>query len=246
MKKVNICILLLAWGVNMHADPVAEGLLLDNQKLKQAQAEKLREMAKLQDETKQLKLERENQEMTILQMESVLANIKDSAVPAINPPAAKIKTATTLLAMKFLDASEFNGRRLNPEWAVVTPAPDGVNALKIEVNNLEKQKNTCVGILLPLEKIAGKKLICSVMVKGENISPGKGAADSSKFMLMISQANKTAWPQASIGAGTFGWGEVKFSQEIPSDARQCVLLLGLQGVTGTIYFRDLNVGIMQE
>jgi hypothetical protein len=248
MKKVNIFFLLLAWGLNMYADAVAEKLLQDNRKSKLLLEEQLRKEADLRGENKSLILERKNLELTIHQMESVLANIKDPAVPAIYT-AETVKPAgkTTVLEKKLRNIAEFKSNELNPDYAAITSAPDGADALRIKASDLIKQKKTVLEIWLPVEKLVGKKVICSVKVKGENISPVKVHYLGGKFMLMIKRSNnKTDWPDASIGTGTFDWKEVNFSTNIPFDASGCLLVLGLQGVTGTIYFRDLKVEAVDD
>lgn len=89
-------------------------------------------------------------------------------------------------------------------------------------------------------RVKGRKVTCTVMMKGENIA-GNG---QSKFMLMVHLANKgTDWPDTHIGEGSFDWRPVKFTYEVPITASGMAMVIGLQGPTGAIFFKDLKVTV---
>lgn len=88
----------------------------------------------------------------------------------------------------------------------------------------------------------GKKVRLTVMAKGDDIA-GKGAA---KFMLMVNRRGKNAaWPDANLGKGTFDWKQASFTYQMPYEATNCALVLGLQDIAGTICYRDLKVEISE-
>ena len=82
----------------------------------------------------------------------------------------------------------------------------------------------------------------SAQIKAENISKPPAGHLGGKFGLMVSRNDgKTEWPAATIGGGSFDWKQVSFTADIPYGVRSVAIMLGLQGVTGRILFRDLKV-----
>jgi len=93
-----------------------------------------------------------------------------------------------------------------------------------------------------LEKIRGKRITCMVTCKGERIEGENSAA----FTLMIPvHQRKTEWSGASIGKGSFDWRQLKLGYSVPLDAKGVLLVFGMQGHTGTIYFKDLRVTVSE-
>lgn len=245
MKSILTVLLLTITAVG-HATDATE--LIVNRELRNQIKDKERELTDNQEQNRALSRQRKNLEQSIARMDTVLNNIK-------NPSAATKTTAATtatisgetIVGIGFNTENELAqfGYKKLPVWAVLVPAGDGGKALKIEVADLTGKKTHCISIWLPIKKIAGRKLLCTVKVKGENISPAQGC-NTSKFNLMVKDTKKVLWPDAAIGTGSFDWKEVKFSPDIPFDAQSCMLMLGLQGVTGKIYFRDLKISILEE
>ena len=59
-------------------------------------------------------------------------------------------------------------------------------------------------------------------------------------MLMIETPEQKLWPQAPIGTGDFDWKRVGFMTRIPDNATSVQLCLGLEEVTGNVWFDDLK------
>ena len=86
----------------------------------------------------------------------------------------------------------------------------------------------------------------TVLVRAENISKPSAGHLGGKFGLMVTGGNgKVDWPAATIGGGSFGWKPVSFTTDIPYGVRSVAILLGLQGVTGKIQFRDLKAELAE-
>ena len=106
-------------------------------------------------------------------------------------------------------------------------------ALLIENKDPEEKHNLC-GFWLNLPK--SSKITFSVMVKAENVR----GTDNIKFGLMIKDPQKTKWPAANIGKGTFDWHKVSFTIKRPSKSR-CLFFYGLQNGTGKVWFKNLKI-----
>jgi len=130
-----------------------------------------------------------------------------------------------------------------PEWATIVPDGDRT-VLQIQNNDATKA-HTLVKFLSPAEfaKVKGKKVNCTIMVKGDNIA-GKGCA---KFMLMVSLPNKkTDWPQANIGAAGKEWRLIEFSYDVPYAAESVAMIIGLESASGTIMYKDMKITVSEE
>ena len=62
----------------------------------------------------------------------------------------------------------------------------------------------------------------------------------------VTRDGKTIWPEVMPQQGSFDWTEQRFRQEIPFGVKNVVLVLGLQGATGTVYFKDLKVEVLEK
>ncbi|MBM4049484.1 MAG: glycoside hydrolase family 5 protein, partial [Planctomycetes bacterium] len=98
-------------------------------------------------------------------------------------------------------------------------------------------------IPLPVEKVRGCLLHFSGMVRAENVSEKPQSWNGVKFMAPIVAEGGRQWPQGSIGVGTFDWQRVVFPVRVPTDATQMSLYLGLEAVTGKVWYDDIKVTV---
>lgn len=195
--------------------------------------------AELSEQQKQLEpLARENRNLEGELIALNTTNELNSGKLGAAPEAASEKE-TVVWSCKLNSRQEYIGSNDYPPFA--ENVKDGeVEVLKITG---EGGKNNCVVRWFSTKEFAGmkgRKVTLSVMVKGENIA-GDG---QSKFMLMVPLADKrTDWPQAQIGLGSFDWRQVTFTYDIPVTTNGMALLLGLQGPTGAIFFKNLKVTV---
>lgn len=103
--------------------------------------------------------------------------------------------------------------------------------------------STGVRMPLPVEKVRGYQLIFSARVKAENVSEKPKSWNGIKFMAPIVTPSEKLWPQAGIGVGSFDWQRVVFPVRVPENATEMSLHLGLESVTGKVWFDDIKVTI---
>jgi hypothetical protein len=62
-------------------------------------------------------------------------------------------------------------------------------------------------------------------------------------MLALETPDRKLWPQAEVGTGTFDWQRVAFTVRLPTNASQATLVLGLEQVTGKVWFDDVRITV---
>ena len=159
-----------------------------------------------------------------------------------NPAAASTSTAPAAPA-----APRF---ALEEKWAA-TPAlawnlppkieaQGGRNVVKLTAANAEGSVN--IRGPLPVEKIKGKKLVISTRVRGENVSEKPLPHNGVKLMLATVNAEGVKnYPQAPLPIGTFDWAPVTWSVNIPDNIVEASLVLGLEKVSGTVWFDAVKI-----
>lgn len=101
---------------------------------------------------------------------------------------------------------------------------------------------TVVSIKLPVEQMRGYTVYGYAMVKAEGVSQRPQSWNGIKFMAPIeSPDGGKSWPQAKIEAGSFDWRKVSFSAKVPEDATSMSLVLGLEAVSGKVWFDDVRI-----
>jgi len=212
-----------------------------NRALKAELAQAQQDLAGIRDENRDRRREQQNLEKSILQMESVVAAIHDpERHQIIVPPPDEVEVLAVILEEP-LDGALSGSQTLDPQSGEFVEMPDGRKALRVVVGTDEDKKDRRVGIPLPTGELAGSKLRCTVQAKGENISKPPVQWGGGKFQLWVRTPEKSHWPDAAIGGGTFDWKPLVFLYDVPFDATAITLFLGLEKVSGTIYFRDLKV-----
>lgn len=98
-------------------------------------------------------------------------------------------------------------------------------------------------IELPVEKMRGYVVQFWTRVRAENVSPKPRPWNGVKFMAPIVTNQGTRWPSVEFEAGSFDWKRVGFRAAIPEDAKQVRLCVGLESLTGKVWFDDIRVVI---
>ena len=217
-----------------------------NRALKAELAQAQQDLAGVRDESRERRREQQNLEKSVLQMESVVAAIHDPEHhQIIVPPLAEVEVLDVILEEPLAGALS-GSQTLDPEKGEFVEMPDGRQALRVVVGPDEDKKDRRVGLPLPAEKLGGTRLRCTVQAKGENISKPPVQWGGGKFQLWVRVQEKSHWPDAGIGGGTFDWRPLVFFYDVPFDASAITLFLGLEKVSGSIYFRDLKVETIEE
>lgn len=118
------------------------------------------------------------------------------------------------------------------------------SARAVRIESTDAQRGAHVEVPLPAKRLRGCKLIISGDVRSSDVSRKPASWNGIKFMAPIVGASGGKWwPQAQIGVGTFGWRRVAWHASVPKDAERMVLRLGLERVTGTVWFDNIKVAV---
>ena len=95
---------------------------------------------------------------------------------------------------------------------------------------------------LPLEGLKGHRVLVTGKVKGVSISSKPNPWNGIKMMLAYTMVDgSTFYPQIDQAVGSFDWQNVYMVVNVPSNVIAVQLFLGLEMVTGTVYFDDISV-----
>ncbi len=100
-----------------------------------------------------------------------------------------------------------------------------------------------VALTLPAEQMRGYLVRGSAMVRADAVSAKPNPWNGIKMMLAIETPDRKLWPQAPLATGTFDWRRVAFTARVPADATAVTLVLGLEQVTGKVWFDDLKIAV---
>jgi hypothetical protein len=98
---------------------------------------------------------------------------------------------------------------------------------------------------LPVERMRGAVVRCAAMVKAEGVSAKPESWNGIKCMLTVESPEGNQWPQAPLETGTFDWRRAVFQTRIPTNATRVSLILGLEKVTGRVWFDDLKLTVVK-
>ncbi len=91
--------------------------------------------------------------------------------------------------------------------------------------------------------LRGYTIRLTCMVKAEGVSERPQPWNGIKFMCPIEHEGGKMYPQATIGVGTFDWQPAVYDVRVPPTATDVRLYMGLEAVTGKVWFDDLKVAI---
>ncbi|CAF0860482.1 unnamed protein product [Adineta steineri] len=128
---------------------------------------------------------------------------------------------------------------LNPLIQLVT-TDRGDQALRIE-RNLPNSPSTSISIPLPALALCGYKIRIQANIKAANISIPPNSWNGIKIMLHTKGLSGDNYPQQNLPRSTFDWRTADYIASIPRDTQQANLVLGLEAVTGTVWFDDVKV-----
>jgi hypothetical protein len=151
-----------------------------------------------------------------------------------------------LKAGEIVFATDFEGAEGLKGWqgaGRLVPGATGGQALCIENS---AGRGTSVSRSLPVERVRGCQILIRSRVRAEKVSAKPNSWNGIKCMLAIEAPAGRQWPQAQIDTGTFDWRDAVFSVRVPPDATGMTLVLGLEEVTGTVWFDDVRISVKRE
>jgi endoglucanase len=139
-----------------------------------------------------------------------------------------------------LFSADFEAPDALREWGggQLRPGHQGGQALYIE---RASPGTSAVNLRLPVERFRGCTVHGHAMVKAEDVSQRPQHYNGIKFMMPIESPAGTSWPQASVEVGSFDWKRISFSARVPADATSIRLNLGLEAVSGRVWFDDIRI-----
>ncbi len=99
---------------------------------------------------------------------------------------------------------------------------------------------------LPLEDLRGARLLVEARVKAENVAKPPQAYNGVKCMLRVVSPDGGQWLQQNNLFGTFDWKPVRFIANVPTDATEAWLMLGLEATTGRVWFDQVRVTVIGQ
>ncbi len=120
----------------------------------------------------------------------------------------------------------------------VTAAGGRPHALVISNQTVTSQSVTR---RLPVGSLRGCSLRGTVLVRAQNVSAKPQSWNGIKFIFIVETASGKSYPQAPLETGSFDWQRASAFTRIPEDATNLVLVLGLEQVSGEVWFDDVKI-----
>lgn len=140
--------------------------------------------------------------------------------------------------------TDFEGADAMAGWS--GPAmlePGYASAHSVALESKANSIGATISMPLPAHAFRGCRIRGSAMVRGDQVSRRPNPWNGVKFMLIIDSPAGKSYPQAPLDTGSFDWQRATFTAHIPADATTVTLVLGLEQVTGKVWFDDLKFTI---
>jgi len=121
--------------------------------------------------------------------------------------------------------------------------PSG-GCLLVDLPAAEGQKSWYVRRALPVEQIRGTKVGVECRIRADGVAQPPHNWNGVKCMVHTVSPLGPQWVHSHPLWGTFDWRPVGFVAEIPPDATEAWLVLGLENTHGRAWFDDLRVRVV--
>ncbi len=132
----------------------------------------------------------------------------------------------------------------SPEGVRLVPGRAGGEALCVELPAAGGPGHRNARRRLPVEELRGKRLRVRAMIKAEGVAPPPNPWNGVKCMVHTAGPPGPRWMQHNLPGGSFDWRKVEFIAEVPADATEAWLHLGLEQTTGTAWFDDVSITVV--
>jgi len=120
----------------------------------------------------------------------------------------------------------------------------GDGTLRVSLPAEGDAKHAAVTQKLAVEPLRGTRLRVSGRIKAENVVPPPQAYNGMKMMLILDTPGGKQWLQRNSVWGTFDWKEVTFTANVPEDATDATLQIGIENTTGTVWFDEIAITVI--
>lgn len=140
--------------------------------------------------------------------------------------------------------TDFEGPSPLKNWhgtALLSTGYNSSQSIYIEhITNISSRSHI-ISTTLPTEAMRGCTVYGTAWIKAANVSPKPNDWNGVKFMLAVEAPDAKSWPAATSEVGTYDWRQVRFAGRIPSNATNVSLILGLEEVTGQVWFDNVRI-----
>jgi endoglucanase len=123
---------------------------------------------------------------------------------------------------------------------------EGSKSLSVQIPVSDGSGSRSSRFRLPLESLRGTRVRVEAMVRAENVSEPPNPWNGIKVMLHTVSPDGQKWQQQNSVYGTFDWKPIRFIGSVPQDATAANLILGLEKVTGRVWFDDVKITIVSR
>lgn len=160
------------------------------------------------------------------------------ALAAAAAPAAEAPQRGEVLASYDFDSGDL------PAGAWQATLVEGRGGRVLAVESTDAARGAGVTLPLPVERMRGCTVLLSAQVRGEGVSDKPQDWNGVKFMTpIVREGGGRDWPQGSVPTGTFDWQRVVWQTQVPQDAKEMRVFLGMERVTGKAWFDDVRVTV---
>lgn len=129
------------------------------------------------------------------------------------------------------------------EAVALDRAPHGL-AVRIERAATEEAGSRTIRLPLPLDTFRGTRIRVDATAKADAVVEPPQAWNGVKCMIHTVSPGGPRWSQQNSLFGTWDWRRIGFTTEIPADATEAWLVLGLEQTTGRVWFDDIAIRIV--
>ncbi len=141
-------------------------------------------------------------------------------------------------------SASFDGTTALSGWngmARLEPGFNGGRSAALE--NRSGQKSAIIVRSLAADSLHGCTVRGSAMVRAQEVSVKPNPWNGIKFMLVLHGPTGSSYPQAPLETGSFDWRRATFSTRVPIDVTNISLVLGLENVTGKVWFDEVKLTV---
>jgi hypothetical protein len=120
---------------------------------------------------------------------------------------------------------------------------NSAHALKVVSPDKNGSSNVVARYRLDLKKYKDCTLLCSAMIKAQDVSKPPNPWNGVKFMLVIDTPSGKKYLHRNAPMGSFDWEAYKFLAQIPQDIQDAELVLGLELTSGVAWFDNIKIQI---